>query len=118
VLARDFERDIIPMARNEGRSQCFAAAKSHSCCILKIGAGMALAPWDVLQSGRIRTDAEEDERRRTGEHGRTLVSPKWERNADERKMAVALEHIAREVGAKSIQAGEPPQPHARNLGGS
>ena len=83
VLSRDFERDIIPMARSEG---------------------LALAPWDVLASGRIRTDAEEEARRQSGEKGRTLFSG-WERSEDERKMAKALEQVASEVGAKSIQAG-------------
>ena len=48
VLTRDFERDIIPMARAEG---------------------MALAPWNVLESGKIRTDEEERVRRQTGEKG-------------------------------------------------
>ena len=38
VLDRDFERDIIPMARAEG---------------------MALAPFNVLAGGKVRTDAEE-----------------------------------------------------------
>lgn len=83
VLSRDFEREIIPMARSEG---------------------LALAPWDVLASGRIRTDAEEEARRQSGEKGRAL-SKGWERNEDERKMAKALEQVAAEVGAKSIQAG-------------
>ena len=48
VLERDFERDIIPMARAEG---------------------MALAPWNVLAGGKIRSDAEEQKRRETGENG-------------------------------------------------
>lgn len=48
VLIRDFERDIIPMCRHEG---------------------MALAPWEVLGGGKIRTDAEEEQRRKTGEKG-------------------------------------------------
>ena len=48
ILQRDFERDIIPMARSEG---------------------MALMPWNVLASGKIRSDAEERRRRETGENG-------------------------------------------------
>ena len=48
VLKRDFERDIIPMARSEG---------------------MALAPFNVLESGKIRSDDEERVRRETGEKG-------------------------------------------------
>jgi len=83
VLTRDFERDIIPMARSEG---------------------LALAPWDVLAAGKIRTDADEEERRKTGEKGRQLFSPDWERNENERKIVYALEKVASEIGAKSIQA--------------
>lgn len=48
VLQRDFERDIIPMARAEG---------------------LALAPWNVLAGGKLRTDEEEEKRRKTGENG-------------------------------------------------
>lgn len=85
VLSRDFERDILPMARQQG---------------------LALAPWDVLAAGKIRTDAEEEARRQTGERGRAVMGPDWERNEDERKMSATLEKIAAEVGSKSIQAGE------------
>ncbi|KZV64738.1 Aldo/keto reductase [Peniophora sp. CONT] len=83
VLSRDFEREIIPMARH---------------------LGLALAPWDVLASGKIRTDAEEEARRKTGEQGRDLFGQGWERSEDEKKMAATLEKIAAEVGTKSIQA--------------
>ena len=48
MLQREFESEIIPMARSEG---------------------MALAPWNVLASGKIRTNEEEQKRRETGEHG-------------------------------------------------
>ncbi|KZT63481.1 arylalcohol dehydrogenase [Daedalea quercina L-15889] len=83
ILQRDFEREIIPMARQEG---------------------MALAPWNVLAGGKIRTDAEEERRRQSGEKGRTWFSPNWERTEDERKVCLALEKVAGEVGAKSITA--------------
>ncbi|KAJ3492254.1 hypothetical protein NLI96_g157 [Meripilus lineatus] len=83
VLQRDFERDIIPMARSEG---------------------MALAPWNVLAGGKIRTDAEEEQRRETGEKGRTLSGRPWERTEDQRKVCQALEKVASEVGTKSISA--------------
>ncbi|VDB94288.1 unnamed protein product [Peniophora sp. CBMAI 1063] len=82
VFTRDFERDILPMARH---------------------LGLALAPWDVLAGGKIRTDAEEEARRQTGENGRAVRGP-WERNEQEKKMASALEKVAAEIGAKSIQA--------------
>jgi len=81
ILQRDFEREIIPMARSEG---------------------MALAPWNVLAGGKIRSDAEEERRRATGEKGRTLMGPEWERTPEERKVCLALEEVAKQVGAKSI----------------
>ncbi|TCD65738.1 hypothetical protein EIP91_002267 [Steccherinum ochraceum] len=81
ILRRDFERDIIPMAISEG---------------------MALAPWGVLGQGRIRTDEEEERRRETGEKGRIMNGPNWERTPDEKKISQALEKVAEEVGAKYI----------------
>ncbi|KAJ3504922.1 hypothetical protein NLJ89_g7686 [Agrocybe chaxingu] len=81
VLDRSLERDIIPMAKAEG---------------------MALAPWSVLAGGKIRTDAEEEKRRQTGEQGRTIFEGRWERNEQERKVSATLEKIAGEVGAKQI----------------
>ncbi|KAJ7071805.1 Aldo/keto reductase [Mycena belliarum] len=83
VLERSFEREIIPMAR------------AH---------GLALAPWNVIGAGKFRTDAEEERRRTTGEKGRTLLDPKWERNENEKKISDALEKVAGEVGTKSITA--------------
>ena len=103
VMSRDLERDIIPMARFEG---------------------MALAPWDVLAGGKIRSDAQEEERRKSGEKGMTVTSsseyvphstilpigrmlmdPNWERTEEQRKICKVLEEVAEEVGAKNIQAG-------------
>ena len=106
ILQREFERDVIPMARAEG---------------------MALAPFTVLAGGRIRTDKEEEARKRTGENGacltggvrivnlnswilscdigRTIMRDDWERDEKERKVCKALEDVAQQVGAKSIQAG-------------
>ncbi|KAJ3813807.1 aryl-alcohol dehydrogenase [NADP+] [Lentinula lateritia] len=82
ILDRSFERDIIPMARAQG---------------------MALAPWGVVGSGKLRTDAEEQQRKATGEKGRDMGAG-WERNENEVKMSRALEKVAKEVGAKSITA--------------
>ncbi|EMD37577.1 hypothetical protein CERSUDRAFT_154285 [Gelatoporia subvermispora B] len=81
ILMRDFEREIIPMARAEG---------------------LALAPWNVLGSGKIRTDEEEERRRLSGEKGRMVLGPDWERTEDEKKVCSALEAVAKEVGAKHI----------------
>ncbi|EIN08741.1 Aldo/keto reductase [Punctularia strigosozonata HHB-11173 SS5] len=83
VMQRSFEREIIPMCRSEG---------------------LALAPWNVLAAGKLRTDAEEQRRRETGEKGRTISNPNWERSEDERKMSQALEKVAAEVGAQHITA--------------
>ncbi|KAJ8509475.1 hypothetical protein ONZ45_g8358 [Pleurotus djamor] len=85
VMARDFERDIIPMAREEG---------------------MAIAPWGVLAGGKLRSDEEEQRRRETGENGRTFFSPngQWERSAEEKAMSAVLDKIAKEVGTKHLGA--------------
>ncbi|RDX43740.1 Aldo/keto reductase [Lentinus brumalis] len=82
ILRRDIEYDILPMLRAEG---------------------LALAAYDVLAGGKIRTDEEEERRRQTGEKGRTVMGP-WERTEAERKISKALEEVAKQVGAKSIQA--------------
>ncbi|KAF8468081.1 Aldo/keto reductase [Russula ochroleuca] len=83
ILERSFERDIIPMARSEG---------------------LALAPWGVLGGGKIRTNAEEARRKETGEKGRTLLNPNWERSPEEKKICDVLEDIAKEVNSDSITA--------------
>ncbi|KAH9980672.1 NADP-dependent oxidoreductase domain-containing protein [Russula compacta] len=82
VLDRSFERDIIPMARAEG---------------------LALAPWDVLGGGKIRSDAEEARRRENGEKSRTILNPGGERK-EERKACLILEQVAKEVGVESVTA--------------
>ncbi|KAL5525042.1 AAD14_6 [Sanghuangporus sanghuang] len=83
IIDRSFEREIIPMARS---------------------LGLALAPWNVLAAGRLRTDAEEERRIASGEKGRTFVQPEWKRNENERKMSAALEKVAKEVGTEHITA--------------
>ncbi|KAF8810939.1 Aldo/keto reductase [Phlegmacium glaucopus] len=83
VMERSFEREIIPMARAEG---------------------MALAPWNVLAAGKIRTDEEEERRRQTGEKGRALGGSSWERNEQEKTVCKALEKVAADIGAKHINS--------------
>ncbi|KZT63475.1 Aldo/keto reductase [Daedalea quercina L-15889] len=83
VLDRDIEREIIPMCR------------AH---------GMAITPWNVLAGGKIRTDEEEERRRQTGELGRTILGPQWERTPEQRQVCQTLEKVAAEVGVKSITA--------------
>jgi aryl-alcohol dehydrogenase-like predicted oxidoreductase len=101
VLERSFERDIIPMARAEGSFQI----KEGDQLADHKPVGMALAPWNVLAAGKIRSDAEEERRRQTGENGRTLSNPNWERNEKEKAVCDALEKVAQEIGARSITAG-------------
>ncbi|KAF9465834.1 NADP-dependent oxidoreductase domain-containing protein [Collybia nuda] len=81
VMDRDFEREIIPMARSEG---------------------LALAPWGVLAGGKLRTDAEEEARAKSGEY-RKMV-PGFERTEKEKRVSRALEKVAGEVGTKHITA--------------
>ena len=66
--------------------------------------GMALAPWGVVGQGKIRTDEEEKRRLESGEGGRS-ISGDWKRTEDERKVCLALEKIAQEIGAKNITSG-------------
>ena len=122
ILQRDFERDIIPMALEEGE---WCPSLADISQLTQSPKGMALAPWNVLAGGKIRTDAEEERRRQTGEKGascrsevcgklglmdvnhtgRMSFGPEWERTADQRTVCLALEKVAGEVGAKSITAG-------------
>lgn len=82
ILDRSFERDIIPMAR---------------------AFGMALAPFQVLAGGKLRTDKQEEERVASGDGGRGARP----RSEEEIKVSRALEKVAEEVGAKSIGSGTP-----------
>ena len=68
---------------------------------------MALAPWNVLAGGKLRSDEEEEKRRQTGENGRTLaIAPTdWQRNEKEKMVCKALEKVAAEIGAKHITSG-------------
>ncbi|RXW21704.1 hypothetical protein EST38_g4144 [Candolleomyces aberdarensis] len=121
VMDRSFERDIIPMARNQGSIvfsippslylSPFDPTNKHplhfSPCPAAFDVaiiGMALAPWGVLAGGKIRSDEEEERRRQTGEKGRTFVSPSWERTESEKKVCDALEVVKKEVGAENITA--------------
>ncbi|THU78804.1 Aldo/keto reductase, partial [Dendrothele bispora CBS 962.96] len=81
ITDRSFEREIIPMARANG---------------------LALAPWGVIGSGKLRTDEEEAQREKSGEKGRSFMGSDWKRNPEEVKISRALEKVAKEVGAKSI----------------
>ncbi|EKM51533.1 uncharacterized protein PHACADRAFT_127164 [Phanerochaete carnosa HHB-10118-sp] len=80
IMDRDIERDIVPMC---------------------VAHGMAIATWNVLAGGKIRTDAEEQRRLESGEEGRQLFVD-WKRTPEERKVCLELEKVANEVGAKTI----------------
>ncbi|KAK9490979.1 NADP-dependent oxidoreductase domain-containing protein [Lipomyces doorenjongii] len=79
VLLRDFERDIIPMARHFG---------------------MALAPWDALGGGKFQTKKAVEERKKKGEGLRSIVG--GDQSEDEEKMSEALAKVASEHGIESI----------------
>ncbi|KAJ9483324.1 hypothetical protein VN97_g10082 [Penicillium thymicola] len=81
VMLRDFERDIIPMARHFG---------------------MALAPWDVMGGGKFKTKEEIEQRKVRGEGLRSILSP--EQSEEEEAMSAALEKVANEHGIKSLTA--------------
>ncbi|KAK9235278.1 NADP-dependent oxidoreductase domain-containing protein [Lipomyces kononenkoae] len=81
VLQRDFEREIIPMARHFG---------------------MALAPWDVLGGGKFQTKKALEERKKKGEGLRSLISQG--QTEDEVKMSEALAKVASEHGIESVTA--------------
>lgn len=80
VMSRDFEREIIPMARHFG---------------------MALCPWDVLCSGRLRSSKQIADLKKEGGPSRLGSG---EQTDEEKKMCEALEKIAGEHGTESIQS--------------
>ncbi|OJJ58495.1 hypothetical protein ASPSYDRAFT_44856 [Aspergillus sydowii CBS 593.65] len=82
VMLRDFERDIIPMA---------------------LHFGMALAPWDVLGSGKFQTAKALEERRKKGEGLRSMLGA-GEQSSDEARMSEALAKVAAEHGIESVTA--------------
>ncbi|KAK1977048.1 aldo/keto reductase [Colletotrichum cereale] len=82
VLHRDFERDILPMAKMFG---------------------MALCPWDVLGSGKFQSKKAIEERKKAGEGLRSFVST-GQQTEMEIKVSEALEEVAREHGVESVTA--------------
>lgn len=68
---------------------------------------MALAPWNVIGGGRLRSDAEEKRREESGEKGRSMYGEDWKRTEVERKAANALEQVSAELGGGySVSAGK------------
>ncbi|CUS23792.1 LAQU0S12e00122g1_1 [Lachancea quebecensis] len=82
VMTRDFEREIIPMAR---------------------AYGMALVPWDVLGGGRFQTKKGLEQKKKNGENLRSFAGPA-EQTVDEIKVSEALEKVAKEHHTESITA--------------
>ncbi|KAF6809568.1 aryl-alcohol dehydrogenase [Colletotrichum sojae] len=82
VMHRDFERDILPMAK---------------------AFGMALCPWDVLGSGKFQTKKAIEERKKTGEGLRSFVSTGQQTDM-EIKISEALEKVAGKHGVESVTA--------------
>ncbi|PLB34202.1 aldo/keto reductase [Aspergillus candidus] len=82
VMQRDFERDIIPMARHFG---------------------MALAPWSVLGGGKFQSKKALEERKRQGEGLRNLLGAAGQTD-DELRMSEALSKVAEEHGIESVTA--------------
>jgi len=78
-MARDFERDIIPMARHFG---------------------MALAPWDVLGGGKFQSKKALEARKKQGEGLRSFFGA--EQTEDEKKISEALEKVAGEHNVESV----------------
>ncbi|KAF5340053.1 hypothetical protein D9611_012400 [Ephemerocybe angulata] len=84
ILDRSAEREILPFVRDEG---------------------MAFAPFGVLCSGKLRSDEEEERRKKTGEQGRNMPwQAGWERTPEEKKVCDHLEKVRKEVGATSLSA--------------
>lgn len=81
VMLRDFERDIIPMARHFG---------------------MTLAPWDVMGGGKFKTKEEIEQRKAQGQGLRSILGS--EQTEEEAAMSAALSKVANEHGIKSLTA--------------
>jgi aryl-alcohol dehydrogenase-like predicted oxidoreductase len=82
VMSRDFERDIIPMARHFG---------------------MALCPWDVLGGGKFQSKKEIEARKASGEKLRHMFGD-GSQSEIETRVSEALIKVAEEHGTDSPQA--------------
>ena len=80
IMKRDFERDIIPMARHFG---------------------MALAPWDVIGGGKFQSKKQLEARQKEGEGLRKMFGND-KQSAAEEKISAALEKVAGEHGIESL----------------
>ncbi|USW53307.1 Putative NADP-dependent oxidoreductase domain-containing protein [Septoria linicola] len=81
IMLRDFERDILPMARHYG---------------------MALAPWDAIGGGKFQTKKQLEERKKNGEGLRSIFG--GEQTEQQAKISEALEKVANAHGLESPTA--------------
>ncbi|EXJ78962.1 aryl-alcohol dehydrogenase AAD14 [Capronia epimyces CBS 606.96] len=81
VMRRDFERDILPMARHFG---------------------MALAPWDVIGGGKFQSKKQIEARQRQGEQIRPSFYQQDGQSPDEEKISAVLEKVAAEHGVDTL----------------
>ncbi|KUM57320.1 hypothetical protein ACN42_g9871 [Penicillium freii] len=81
LLNRNFERDIIPMAREFG---------------------IALAPWDALDGGKFQYKAELERCKAAGEGLRAFAGRPPHQTEEEIKVSEALEKIVSEHGIDSV----------------
>ena len=58
----------------QSRGSVLSSSFAFLASQLTFFSGMALAPWNVLAAGKIRTDEEEEQRRKTGEKGTSATS--------------------------------------------
>lgn len=82
IMHRDFEREILPMAR---------------------AFGLALMPWDVLGGGKFQTREAVEARKARGEGLRSIFGG-GEQTEDEVRISEALAKVADELGTKSVTA--------------
>jgi len=82
ILDRDFERDIIPMARHFG---------------------MALCPWNVIGGGKLKSKAQIEAKKKESGGLRSLMGNNEQTEA-EAKMSAALEKVAKELKVESLTA--------------
>ncbi|KAG6908984.1 hypothetical protein DXG01_002473 [Tephrocybe rancida] len=80
-MDRDFERDIIPVARSQGAVECLAA-------------------------GKFRTVEEEEARRQADEAHMPMIG-NAKAGEKKRKISAALQKVAKEFGTDHITAGGP-----------
>ncbi|KAF8875320.1 NADP-dependent oxidoreductase domain-containing protein [Infundibulicybe gibba] len=85
-------------ARDHGKTQFSVYQGAWS--ILE-SEGMALAPWNVLASGKLRTDEEEKQRRETGEKGRMIFGQEWERNEMRKRSPKRLRKLRVKLGRRA-----------------